>query len=37
VVSVAASKTHPGRADVVVHTASHTNEKAQAKDTFVRQ
>jgi len=30
IVSVSASKTHPGRADVVVHAASHTNEKGQA-------
>jgi WD40 repeat protein len=30
VVSVSASKTHPGRADVVVHAARHTNEKGQA-------
>ena len=30
VVSMTASKTHPGRADVVVHAASHTNEKGQA-------
>lgn len=30
VVSVSASKTYPGRADVVVHAASHTNEKGQA-------
>jgi len=29
IVSVAASKTHPGRADVVVRAASHTNEKGQ--------
>jgi WD40 repeat protein len=30
VVSVTASKTHPGRADVVVHAASHTSDKGQA-------
>jgi WD40 repeat protein len=30
IVSVTASKTHPGRVDVVVHAASHTNEKGQA-------
>jgi len=30
VVSVTASKTHPGRADVVVHAASHSSEKGQA-------
>jgi WD40 repeat protein len=30
IVSVSASKTHPGRADVVVHAASYTNEKGQA-------
>jgi WD40 repeat protein len=30
IVSVSASKTHPGRADVVVHAVSHTNEKGQA-------
>jgi WD40 repeat protein len=30
IVSVSASKTHPGRADVVVHAASHTNEKGQS-------
>ena len=30
VVSVSASKTHPGRADLVVHGASHTNEKGQS-------
>ena len=30
VVSVSASKTHAGRADVVVHAASHTNEKGRA-------
>jgi WD40 repeat protein len=30
VVSVTASKTHPGRANVVVHAASHTNERGQA-------
>ncbi|MGA2169838.1 MAG: caspase family protein, partial [Terracidiphilus sp.] len=30
VVSTTASKTHPGRADVVVHAASHINEKGQA-------
>ena len=30
IVSVRASKTHPGRADVVVHAAGHTNEKGQA-------
>jgi hypothetical protein len=30
VVSIAASKKHSGRADVVVHAASHTNEKGQA-------
>ena len=29
VVSVTASKSHPGRADVVVHAASHTSGKAQ--------
>jgi WD40 repeat protein len=30
IVSVSASKTHPGRADVIVHAASHTNEKGNA-------
>jgi WD40 repeat protein len=30
VVLVTASKTHPGRADVVVHAASHTSDKGQA-------
>ena len=30
VVSVSASKTHPGRADVVVHAASHTSDRGQS-------
>ena len=30
IVSVTASKTHPGRVNVVVHAASHTNDKGQA-------
>jgi hypothetical protein len=30
VVSVTASKTHPGRADVIVHAASHANDKGHA-------
>jgi WD40 repeat protein len=30
IVSVSASKKHPGRADVVVHAASHTNDQGQA-------
>jgi hypothetical protein len=30
IVSVTASKTHPGRADVIVHAASHANDKGQA-------
>jgi WD40 repeat protein len=30
IVSVRASKTHPGRADVVVHAVIHTNDKGQA-------
>jgi hypothetical protein len=30
IVSASGSKHHPGRADVIVHAASHTNEKGQA-------
>jgi hypothetical protein len=30
VVSVTGSKAHPGRADIIVHAASHTDEKGQA-------
>lgn len=36
IVSVTASKTHPGRADVVVHAASRVEEKKDAKGMMLR-